>query len=465
MNERKIMLVTVAGGILLVACISGLIYMKSEEIEKSQQDNENLRSEIKSARVIIGGTADLEREVIVLREMSEVIEAILPNAEDVNNLIRTFHDYMGESGVRATSYKPKSTTRRGSTTAFDKVSYQFSLEGDSFQFLDMLDRIETHSRFIAVPSFKITSASRTQIEADGVAMHKVQLDIETYKYDPKNTVKSVRIEGYDRKRDLLAGEINRRRQALTLSSYNYRGPRGRRDPMVDPRVPANARDASAYTVPEQMEIVTDLAERMEAAELQFEAVETAKNVLAAMVARRDLEEMLAGIEDDLRRLSAEGAITYVPAQKRLTNSVYDPLDELRANLTLSQGLIGPSKEMLTEVHDAMSRYVDHGEYALALETFGTVENSLDLLKGDPVRMGLADQIRELAWESRTLRDFSKIEMTVSGVAIMEGAQPAVVINGRTMTIGDMVNEELEITDIFPDEIEFYFRGLILGRGI
>ena len=42
---------------------------------------------------------------------------------------------------------------------------------------------------------------------------------------------------------------------------------------------------------------------------------------------------------------------------------------------------------------------------------------------------------------------------------------AVVINGRTMTIGDMVNEELEIVDIYPDEIEFYFRGLILGRGI
>ena len=65
MNERKIMLVTGVGGILLVACISGLIYMKSEEIEKSRQNNETLRSEIESARVIIGGTADLEREVIV----------------------------------------------------------------------------------------------------------------------------------------------------------------------------------------------------------------------------------------------------------------------------------------------------------------------------------------------------------------------------------------------------------------
>ncbi len=184
-----------------------------------------------------------------------------------------------------------------------------------------------------------------------------------------------------------------------------------------------------------------------------------------MVARRDLEETLAGIEEDLRRLSAEGAITYVPAQKRLSNSVYDPLDELRTNLTLSQGLIGPSKEMLTEVLEAMTRHVDEGEYPLALETFSTVEHSLDLLKGDPVRMGLADQIRELAWESRTLRDFSQIEMRISGVAIMEGAQPAVVINGRTLTIGDMVNEELEITDIYSDEIEFYFRGLILGRGI
>ena len=196
---------------------------------------EGFRIKAARHRQTIEGTATLEREVIVLREMSEVIKAILPDSEDVNNLIHTFHEYSGEAGVRTTSYKRKANLRRGKKSDFDEVSYTLTLEGDTFQFLDLLHRIETHSRFIAVPSFKITAATRNQIEKAGLAQHKIQLDLQTYKFEqPKSD--PVRIEGYERKRDLLAGEINRRRQALTLASFNYRGSRGRRDPWIDPRV-------------------------------------------------------------------------------------------------------------------------------------------------------------------------------------------------------------------------------------
>lgn len=464
MSDKKMWAGLVGGGLLLAAGAGTLIYYKAEDIEIARGEVAKLQTSIDNARTTIEGTGVLEREVIVLREMSEVIHQILPDSEEVNNLIHTLHEYAGQASVRTTSYKRKPDHQRGRKADFDKVAYTLTLEGDTFQFLDLLNRIETHSRFIAVPSFKLSAATRKQIEDNGVAQHKIQLDLETYKFEPKAHAQTVQIEGYARKRDLLAGEINRRRQKLTtLSSYTFRGARGRRDPWIDPRVPTNVEDESLLSVQEQMDLVEEMRVRMDGAREQWAAVENAVNVLAAMIARRDLEETLARIEEDLRRIEAESQISYVPAQKRLKNDVYDPLDELRREVTESQGLLGPSKEMLVEVADAMARHIDEGEYELALDTFETIQGSLDLVKGDPVRAKLADRVRQRAEDARTLRDFQQIEMEIGGVAIIEGMPPAIIINGRSLTIGDVVGSELEITEIRPNEIDFYFRGLILTR--
>lgn len=464
MSERRLWIGLVGGGVLAGAAFGGLIYMKHQDIERAREEVAGLRASIESARKTIEGTAALEREVIVLREMSEVIGTILPTSEEVNNLIHTLHAYSGQAGVRTTSYKRKPDHARGTRKAdFDKVAYTLTLEGDTFQFLDMLNRVETHSRFIAVPAFKLTAASRKSVEDDGIARHKIQIDLETYMFEPPNKIKQASIEGFERKRDLLLGEINRRKQALMLASYNYRGPRGRRDPWVDPRVPASVEEESALSVQEQMDLVEEMRQRMDEAHSQWDAVENAENVLAAMIARRDLEEVLALLEEDLRRLENDGLITYVPAQKRLKNDVYDPLDALRRQVAESQGLLGPSKEMLVQVADAMERHIDEGEFELALDTFETIQNSLDLVKGDPVRAQLADRVRQLAEDGQTLLDFQAIQLVIGGVAIIEGMPPAIIINGRSLTIGDLVGNELEIVDIRPGEIDFYFRGLILTK--
>jgi hypothetical protein len=83
--------------------------------------------------------------------------------------------------------------------------------------------------------------------------------------------------------------------------------------------------------------------------------------------------------------------------------------------------------------------------------------------GDSVRELLADEIRQLGEDSGILRDFDKIKMSVGGIALIEGALPTVLINDRPLTVGDMVNEELEVFDIRSSEIDFIFRGVILTR--
>lgn len=453
----------IAVGTLLAAGGSGtLIYFKQEDIEVARQEVGGLRTKIDSARKTIEGTAELEREVIVLREIAEVIDQILPRSEDLNNLIGNFHQYAVDTDVVPTSFKLKpDRAARGAKADFDKVGYTLTLEGGVFQFLDFLNRIETHGRFLAVPSFKVTSTSRQQIERTGQALHKIQVDVETYTYSNKGTVKAVNIEGYSRKRDLLAGEINRRRKALTLQTFHYRGERGRRDPWIDPRVPSVSEEGGP-TVQEQMAKVDELAVMIVQAAAQWQEIQRARNIIDRMVKKDELDKSLALVDEELRRIEDTAYVSYVPAQRRLETEVYEPRDVLRA-LMEKDKVQGPRRAEMEELIASMERHIELGEYALAIRAFQVMEPSLADVQGDPVREALAADIRALVVEATTLRDFEGIELVFGGSVIIEAKPPVIIINGRSYGIGDVVAPDLEIADIRPNEVDFYFRGFVLTR--
>lgn len=467
MNEKKFWAIFggVSGAIALGA--GYLIYSEMGQIEAARAQVGQLRDDIKVARDTVRKTPDVEREVIVLREISDRIREVLPDTKDLLNVIRDFQDYSKEAGVKPSAFQPASDSSKGRQQqgAFEKVAYQLTMTGDMFQFLDFLNKIETHSRFMAVSSFKVIAASRKALEEDGVANHRIQMEVETYKYvQPSAETVGAEINGYDRKRDLLAGEIARRREALTtLETYRYRGPRGRRDPLIDPRVPAKVDDPNAWTVQRQMEEVDELIRRMAEAQKYWEASSTAGSVLERMVQRSELEKIIALLEEDLRRIEKESRINYKPAEKRLTLGVTEPLAELRLSLSKVKSLAGPSVAEMQTVGDSMVRHIEDGEYGLALDAFKALEDSLKLVKDPEERVQLADWLRMLAEDARTLRDFGQIDIVIGGFALHEGFDPVVIIDGKTRSIGDPVGNELIVHDVRPNEIDFVFRGAILTR--
>lgn len=463
-TEKKWWIGIIGGGVAFAASIGGLLYMQQEEIDQLNIEVAGLDTQILGARTLLEGSPTLEREVIALRELSEVIKGILPDEKDVNNLVRRLQAFSESSEVRIRGLKKKSAaSSSGQQTAFDRVAYTLTLEGDAFELLDFLDLIETNPRFMRVPSLRLSSASRTQVEEEGFAAHQIQLDIETFVYDPKNDSKPVRIDGYERKRDLLMGEINRRKQALTVASYTYRGDRGRRDPWLDPRSPMTADGESALTVQEQMEQVQQFVERTQLVFADWETTKTADNVIEEMMARAALEESLASLEADVRRVESEGAIQYIPASRRLQIEVIELLSTLRAALQSSEGGLGPTVEMLREVLDTMIGNLERDEYVLMLETFGTVEDRLEWAEADVVRKPIVDALREFARQARTVLEFEQVDINIQGVAIMEGSPSAVLINGQSMAEGDLFNGEILIRAINSEEVEFVFRGVILAR--
>jgi len=463
-KEQKTWLAVLGGGGVLGLGLAWLIYSQLGSIADGRAEVEQLRNKVAAARKLIEGTNSLEREVIVQREMSEVMGTILPDNEDMNNWVRTIQGFSDTSAVRIRGLKKKNNAAgrtKKEQTAFDEVTYAFTLESDAFELLDFLDLVETHKRFMAVPMFKIAAAKRESVEQTGLAAHKVNLDIQTFVYEPKGEAEAVQIEGYERKRDLMVGEINRRRQDLVLSEFTYRGDRGRRDPFVDPRVPVEA--GSALSVPEQMEIVQGLVDEMAKVREVWESVKVSQNVIEEMMARRDLEDAFARLEENVRRVESEGSISYLPSNRRLQIEVVDALAALRQSINKTEGTLGPSVEKLREVLEAMNRHFERQEYDLALDAFRVVGDQLDYVEADPLRNPFVERLRKKALVARIVREFEEIDIDVGGVAIAEGGPSVAMINGTKVAVGDMLPGNLFVNGIRPDEIEFIYRGVVLAR--
>jgi Tfp pilus assembly protein PilO len=460
-NVKKTWIGVLGGGVLLGCALGALIWTKYRSIDADRSEIATLRTNIETSRKQIEGTPSLEREVIVLREINELMKGVLPDTEDVNNLVRTLQRFSEDSHVKISGLKKKPDDTKNKSD-FDKVGYTLSLEGDAFQMLDFLNMIESHKRFMRVPTFRIQAAQRQQMEKEGVIAHRIQIDVETFVYEPRKDQKTVKIDGYDRKRDLLLGEIQRRRQDLSLVPFSYRGQRGRRDPWIDPRVPAQSGPGTGPSVQEQMDTVQKLAERVQAITAQWAEIEKAENVIEQMLKRSEFDGKLAAVEEEVRRLETEKTISYIPSQRRLQTEVSDVLLDLRKKMNDGRPVAGPTENQLREIKNTMSRQTEHAEYKQVLDAYNSVVKDLALAESDPLRKPLVDQIKVIEAEARTVLDFEKVVLRFDGRAYVNG-QAIAVINGKIVGVGDLLDKELLIHSINRDEIEFLFRGMVFAR--
>ena len=465
-KDRRMLTGLAAGAALVLGGLGFLVWSEFGAIEAARGEVEGLRGQIVASRKLISGTAALERDVIVLRETEQAIKEILPDDKDLNELIRDLQAFERSSEVQITSIKKKdpSQGRRKEAEAFEKAIYEIVLEGDAFQVLTFLDHVEGHRRFLRIPTIQWTASGEQALERDGRAVHTVKLEIETFVYKPQDGPELVKIDGYARKRELLLGEIARHRDAVAVEHFDYRGQRGRRDPWVDPRVPQSAQGTTGLPVAEQVERVDALVERAIATRALWTELERPGTLYVEQVRlRAELEAALTALEDDLRKLASEGAITYPVAESRLRREVSEPIAALRSSFSATAAPSGPPAETLRTLLASMHASIEEGKPKLALETLAGVESELALVREDPLRQGLVASMREAAEDARALIDFQSIELRISGIAIQDGTPPVAVINGRALGEGDVVTTDLVVGAIRAGEIEFIFRGLVLVR--
>lgn len=463
--EQKRWVYLIAGTTLALGGLGYLIWDKRGDIEAGRAKVADLRGQIQASRKLLTGTPALEKEVIVLRETEDAIKEILPDERLANDLARTIREFEEQSDVRISSLKPKKFDNRGKKveTDFEKLGYQISLEGDAFQLLAFMDRIESHSRFMAITGIKLQAAPRRQVIDKGLTQHKIQLDVETYVYTPSGVATQVKIDNFERHKELLLGVIARRKQLLAIPSYEYRGARARRDPWIDPRIPAQEATEDQLPMSEQIAIVDGLSSQAKKVLETWDKIPEAPNVIVEMTLRAELEQLLARLEDDVRAIQDQGTITYPAADRRFAAEVLEPIGYVRKKILEITIVDGPSLEALREVHDAMTRHLAVGNHEMALSAFATVEPRLEVALKDPQRKALVESIRRKAQDARTLNDFARRKIEIKGVAIMQGRPPIALINGKALGEGDFLDEELGIKSIRQGEIEFTFRGVVLVK--
>ena len=463
-EEKKRWVVTLGVGALLAIGLGVLIYFQKEDIEKARQEAAGLRSTIEQHRTLIKKTPELVKRVIVQRETDAVIEEILSSERDVLDFSRTLYKFASDTGVTIKDLKPiqdRSAVGRGRKPEFARVGYSINFEGDGFHLLAFLNRVESHPRFMSVPQFKLQAASRNDYDSEEEPRHRIQMDVETYVYTPTSSINQVRIDHYDRKKELLISEISKRESEIRFQPYEYRGPRGRRDPWIDPRI-SIVEDEVQVPIEEQLELVTELVDRAHAAELLWTEVQNAENVIKEMRARASLEEELAALQSEILKLQDEGILTYVLAEKRFENQVVSLVNRLVEESTAPDASPGPSLAVLTETYDIMDSHVSRHEYERAIEAFQTLDGRLEEIEGEE-RIAMVQALEDLKRVADTVLAFEGIPLEINGVAMHEGYRPVALINGSATSEGDLVGDELIVRRISTEQIEFAFRGLVLAR--
>jgi hypothetical protein len=191
-------------------------------------------------------------------------------------------------------------------------------------------------------------------------------------------------------------------------------------------------------------------------------VQGAENVIVEMITRAELEGDLSKLEEEVRRIEAEKSIQYMPSERRFHSEVVTPLEQLRNQLVATSVDRGPSEAQLKQIEETMLSHQEKAEFKMMLEAYGIVERDLAVAKADPLRKPLVDRLEVLAHEAKTVLEFEKIEMKITGVLI-DGAKACALINGRTLFIGDVLDDRILVRAIKPDEIEFVFQGVIFAR--
>lgn len=466
MSERKRWSILIASALLVAIGLGYLIYAQHETIDRKRDEISALKGKIDKARKLIKTTPDLVKEVIIQRETDEVVKRILSDEEDVNNFVRTLQEFEQDSGIQISSIKEQRARQNNRVKEeFKRVGYTLTFEATAFHLLAFLDRVESYSRFMSVTAFKLSSARRMD-DPTVEPRHKVQLDVETYVYAPNTGVDSVRIDQYERKRDLLISEISRRANDLQVPSFKYHGARGRRDPFVDPRVPANASGGDVISVEEQIATVDRLLEEAAKAEQLFEQAKLAENLIGEMRARAELEQVLAALEEEIRRVESTAMLSFMPAQRRFQHGVVGVVERIRNNADDRAGVVkGPSVAALKEAADSMYRHITGGESELALEAFNAIEPRLELAERDGSKSELVARLRDLQGMATTVIEFEKIRLEIQGVALYEGRRPVALINGMAVSEGEILDDELFVRAIRRDQIEFAYRGFVLARRV
>lgn len=473
-----------AAALLVVGGLGWLVWSDWTALDETRGRIVDVRGRLDRATADLAKVPATEDAVLLLRETVKEYVKILPNDKEINAFVNQLTRFAQEAGVRVTKLDDADAKSRGSrakkgpVAAFDKVVYRISLEGLSEPVLRFMDLFENHERFVRIASLKMEAERQVAAKSsDGPevetapAPHRVDLELETYVYDPKSKSQGpVDVPGEAQKLERLRAvegiSVDARRD-LALASYKRTDRGDRRDVLLDPRRPAGGAGAAHAALQKEQEAAfAALKGLLDAASAAAADEAKQASVVKRLKAREETERRLAAFDAARRASEERREITLEPLRKRVEGELLPAYEALAAGRDLASRRTVFAAEQATEALErvrgafAARRFDEVVALAAELTRRRTGE--------DPPAVAAAiDEAESLAAAAAAEVEFDGRAFSFGGTVVyrQDAARSVAIINGRPYMPGDRLDEETSVVAITSSEIAFEFRGRRVVRSV
>ncbi|MDA0373978.1 MAG: type 4a pilus biogenesis protein PilO [Planctomycetota bacterium] len=466
MNEKKKIATVATTGFLLCAAAGGGVWWAEGLVAESETAIDAAKVSIQAADAKIAKIPDLEKDVIILRENVDAYTKILPDQSEVNDFLRTTERFAYQSGVVLHDFLKGATGKRGKN--YSHYSYRLQIEATLWQFMKFINSFENHDRFIRVVQYDLKSAARDVVDravASGAdPRHEIDLVLETFVYEGKDSGGDIEIPNYAKKRDRFASEIASGAEAVALARYDYVEDTVRRDIFVDPRPSVTGPSFGDNPLIVQKKIIEGFVERIAAARDLHGQWAAGQDYLSKESLARELRDLMTGIEEEA--VLAQPRITHQSLLAEWNSTVQQPLrsiwQDLRGFDPEVEAATTLTEERLLGVLEQMRGAAQRGEYESAIRMHGEVAEQLEFPEED-VRFGIAMQIHKTKAAVETLVEFGEIPMSIEGVVVFEEGRSGLLINGQVFEEGEYLDDDLLLKAVAKEQADFVFRGFVVRK--
>lgn len=184
-NNKKSSIIILVVFIVILCGLVALIYNTWKNNGKLNQELQAINQEIAKQQTRIKIIPELKQKRNERIEAINELTKILPTETEASHseFVTLINEFEKQSGVVIDALQPP---KESTDQDIKRYRYQISLKGTFQSFLEFLNLIERHKRFLKVDSFSIVNQKTSEKTALKIAPEKnIALELTTYTYNPK----------------------------------------------------------------------------------------------------------------------------------------------------------------------------------------------------------------------------------------------------------------------------------------
>ncbi len=472
-TSKRFVLICAGVAVVALGGFGYLTWTDMERMEALDEESRGLEAAIRKADAEIRTIPTIENRVLTLREQVKNYVTILPDDAEIHAFVDKLTQFETESGVRVTKLddtqaRQRRASRKKSAQAFESIKYKLTLKGTTQQLLAFMDLLENeYERFVRIPSFRVQAFVDRQVGDEDLEdierQHRIDLELETYIYNPKKRgAGHVAIRNEDAKLEALreSGALDTLGEDIVLVRHDIEPRPDRRDPFVDPRivivrVSEEERQLQEERLRELGRQVADLRGALED--------EVGEPNLVKRIALKDAnDEFLNKFGKLVNELAEEPFFTAPDLAKEFESEVLGPVRKLMAE----RGGSGTTMLGVLGVRDIKHRVADM-EKAARQEDYDAVVNLHEGVQKLRERYQAPESLLPVFERSDALKEMAVAHLGFRAMGLKFGgrvvyprdpSRAVVIIDGRSFSPGERVNEGLVIKQITSSEVVFDYMG-------